>query len=772
MKHAIHAIPSGRIPPSALLALLATSLVASAATVTWSGAGDRSSWGDTANWNGGAVPTAADDVVIPGGNLPSDKIIHLGADRAVKSLVFNGANTAILDGDGAYTLTVAAGSITGQNNQNVKAQLRCGVVFGANASAHAAQYGANIQFLKGFSDNGAGYSFTADGDTSSGYQNSAVLVNGDVDIGGALVVESSAFVLGGAYVDSDGTTVSDGGRIVSASEIAIDSSNISTANGLSTWATLRLNNLDGIRADRVPTTVPVRIVGNGGHVNIVGNADAAMSERLGSVSLEGGFGMLRIGNNPSSKGGQVALTVDTFTRSEATILETRTDKNSTIAIAGAANAGPIWKPWAFSGEYWLKVDGSGNLVSTANGDYAVLNTTSGGDATRLYRIDDTEATLEADTSVHALLSRHNGGQILHLSKYDLYVDSGAISMKGSGDKLIDSDGGALVFGGEEIIWNSDATSTGGTWNDNALTVSAPIAWRKPDGSAVLRPNLLLAKAAHGSTGTSFTGEDRIGDYGTLLVRSIASSAVRTVTFGGPSDRTFHGPMRGIAAIAKTGTGTLSFLGPAEGRILSLDVREGRVVLGNENAPGTTVRTGAELQLNAVVARANRSSVPVTAESGAVISGTGGILANQIGGTKLPSGCIIRPGTDTAAGTLQIGGQYSPPSGTIFDIRFDATTNGCVNAAYQLVFPSENGAVTIRIEDLTHGQRVIREADSFPILLSGSNAINTPLPSATFENLSPRWLDTANASIVLSPDRKTVFLSGVKSLGSPTVILFR
>jgi hypothetical protein len=46
--------------------LIGTTLSASAATVTWSGAGADDQWSTAANWTGGAVPSAGDAVVIDG----------------------------------------------------------------------------------------------------------------------------------------------------------------------------------------------------------------------------------------------------------------------------------------------------------------------------------------------------------------------------------------------------------------------------------------------------------------------------------------------------------------------------------------------------------------------------------------------------------------------------------------------------------------------------------------------------------------------------------
>ena len=39
-------------------------------TCLWTGAGDGVTWGEAANWEGGFVPEAGDDVILDGGRPP------------------------------------------------------------------------------------------------------------------------------------------------------------------------------------------------------------------------------------------------------------------------------------------------------------------------------------------------------------------------------------------------------------------------------------------------------------------------------------------------------------------------------------------------------------------------------------------------------------------------------------------------------------------------------------------------------------------------------
>lgn len=71
--------------PLALLSLgwMLTGTNALAATISWSGAGGDFLWSNPANWNGGALPTSADDVVI---NVPGAVTVRMDTPSTVRSL--------------------------------------------------------------------------------------------------------------------------------------------------------------------------------------------------------------------------------------------------------------------------------------------------------------------------------------------------------------------------------------------------------------------------------------------------------------------------------------------------------------------------------------------------------------------------------------------------------------------------------------------------------------------------------------------------------------
>jgi fibronectin-binding autotransporter adhesin len=103
----------------ALLATLALSASAHAATVTWSAGATSSSWALGANWAGGVAPVAGDDVVISadGTNDPTDTSGYTGI--ALNSLTLNnslGNNTVTL----SAPIKVGAGGIINNTTDMVR----------------------------------------------------------------------------------------------------------------------------------------------------------------------------------------------------------------------------------------------------------------------------------------------------------------------------------------------------------------------------------------------------------------------------------------------------------------------------------------------------------------------------------------------------------------------------------------------------------------------------------------------------------------------------
>ena len=98
------------IPPILLISLVVlTAAPSPAASVSWSGDGDGTSWGDPFNWSSGTVPSANDDVLInAGGNLT----VVLRGSQSVQSL--ENHNTLWIQGGnaGSHALLTSANGVT------------------------------------------------------------------------------------------------------------------------------------------------------------------------------------------------------------------------------------------------------------------------------------------------------------------------------------------------------------------------------------------------------------------------------------------------------------------------------------------------------------------------------------------------------------------------------------------------------------------------------------------------------------------------------------
>src|SRR5690606_23020122 len=68
--------------------MLCLTITSYAQTNTWTGAGANTNWNTVANWSLNAVPTAANDVVIPTGFT-----VNLNVAGTTKSIVVQGSST-------------------------------------------------------------------------------------------------------------------------------------------------------------------------------------------------------------------------------------------------------------------------------------------------------------------------------------------------------------------------------------------------------------------------------------------------------------------------------------------------------------------------------------------------------------------------------------------------------------------------------------------------------------------------------------------------------
>ncbi len=76
----------------------ASYMTVNAQTNTWTGAGANANWNTVGNWSSGAVPTVANDVVIPTG-----KTVIINVAASVKSIVVQGTSTITISNNLSFT---------------------------------------------------------------------------------------------------------------------------------------------------------------------------------------------------------------------------------------------------------------------------------------------------------------------------------------------------------------------------------------------------------------------------------------------------------------------------------------------------------------------------------------------------------------------------------------------------------------------------------------------------------------------------------------------
>ena len=102
-------------------------------TITWSGAGDGTSWNSTANWTGAVIPGASDTALFTNTGT-SGKTINLNANETISQLQISSTNGfTIGNSSQAFTLTLTTlnqVSQTGQGNM----MIACPIALAANST--------------------------------------------------------------------------------------------------------------------------------------------------------------------------------------------------------------------------------------------------------------------------------------------------------------------------------------------------------------------------------------------------------------------------------------------------------------------------------------------------------------------------------------------------------------------------------------------------------------------------------------------------------------
>lgn len=744
------------------LAAMLMPVAAWPANVTWNGAAGDGEWGTAGNWSANAVPATNDTAILP---HVGDGRIRLGADQTVGAFYFTGSNI-ILDGDGTHKLILTGSGMPNSASATVKTSyILADVVLSNNVSwSSPNMYGNNVACFGSITDQGRGHDITF-----TGSHNNNASIGGVVDVHGTIYVNPITVTLGYRWQDSGGAVYA-GGSVTNAAGIYMDSQ-IHSSDSADTE--LIIDNTAVANTDRIAAGIPVGSVNTGGKITLKGNSTIDVVERISTLDLLAGKLHISVVGASSGTTNLTDFAVDTIQHRTGSILELSVSNKGRFVVAGAANTYGIWQPWCLmtNGRY-TKVDASGAIVATVNGDY-LAPSPAGNSANAIYRFADAELALEEDTAVYGLLWDRSSAQTLALGGYDLAIKSGTLPMTGNGAKIISSTGGALKFGGEDIIIY--------TMGSDTCEINAPMEWEKPAGSEVDYPALIFPNC--GRVGGMFlNGEDRIGDYGPLHAHTFYSynyNAVQgtgTLVFGGPSDRTFHGDITGVMALEKRGPGTLTLRGASKARKATLNVYEGCARLAHETPVKPTVHAGGACEIAGGITILNTHTP--TINSGGMIMGDGSVA----GGMTLNSGATVAGGGVGRVGCLTIGsGRWTDinlKDALTVALKIDTGTNSLVKVGQNLSFPSNASnpdaetTITIDVTDLSERQALLRDVVFTVLTWDALKNYNAGLVSFEVTTSMPNRIDTSNAVATFDTAARKLFVSGLRYVSQGTCFIVR
>jgi hypothetical protein len=371
----------------------------------------------------------------------------------------------------------------------------------------------------------------------------------------------------------------------------------------------------------------------------------------------------------------------------------------------------IWKPWTdiTSKGVMSGVDADGNIIDVTP---AAWLSGSGNDPSVIYRQQESIITLAENTEISAY--RATGWVNINLNGHDLVVGSGIFGtgMENHHVKVYDnSGGGRLVFGGQDIFMN---------FENNKPVISAPMAWRRPEGNTSVGPSLYIL-GNHWQT-FQFLGNDEIGNYNNIFV---GNDDNQETVFGGSGDRTIHGALVGTSPIRKEGSGTLRIAGahyPLNSN--TMNVNSGRVIFEKNNSRYYTVnvKSGAVLEIGS---QFDTSINGLSISDGGTLAGSGRVSSKF---RNLNNGSWLSPGSEDELGTLRITAAGNDAgfhfnSGAGFKIKVSEAESDCVNLCagwHYLTMPGSGGVFNLELTPLSEGLTFNPSHEYMIFLSSGSD----------------------------------------------------
>lgn len=452
----------------------------------------------------------------------------------------------------------------------------------------------------------------------------------------------------------------------------------------------------------------------------------------------------------SSSGRSVVANVEAMSVASDAILDVGVSSSFTLNLPEG--------PDATTGFYPLNYHSTQNLLTTnANGsvaefkNYPQLSEDMPLEATKAYRMTMQDAwTLQEDREALALLRYSTSGE-LNVDLNGKKLSLGSLRLNTTSAMTFQGDG--------EVEWTGEHIYLA-TYGSGELRFSAPFSWRKPtsvpDGQY---PSIVVMGA--GKPNIVFDGGDKIRDYGNIVI-DCQSKTIATLVFADAETRTFHGDLYGRFGIRNEGPGTLRFNGQRLARGWSIALTGGTTIVGHGNGIAPSVVTnGAVFAVADGVAYQNNIYQAIVA--GAVYCMEGNDASAK--DLQIPrEGVTIAGGLPGETGTFRITGTFRPIADYTIGFKIGANdASKVIVQKYGNNSASDTYTIKFQIHDVSKGERIVRAAESFPVVQWSYTDKFTPANmSFEIENLSPESLDTSAAVISYNAETKSFDVTGIRS----------
>ena len=715
---------------------LALLIPGNAADVTWTNAAGDGDWGNAENWSSGTIPSAEDTAVFPG-SISGDSAyeVFLNGDREIGSITFSGSGcTPVLQGM-AYTLTVHGGRISGGRAPAFRTHVR----FAADTTVQNGDtWGGSISFLGG-----------AEGDvqvTATGHQNHNVVISNGVWSVTRTILNSSSLTL----MDCVATNITLG-----LAGTFSDSIGNSASMNLYTTANLKDSTIE--------------VFNNGGNLNFNNTVETAADDRT-EVALNHIQGALGLTLNWYGGTNLVVFREAKFSGPAYVRMKYERRNGQAPQLSYGENIGFFFPTVevesatsAYNGRFVYdfiptKRNEFGAVVSSGSGsDYISLGESGPYAPGHAYwKWSEFPWTLEETLTMLLFFDLSGGDADYFIGENDWRLTLGAIFTNTSASKRVRSSGGRVIFGADNVYFYLGG---GGDFE-----ISAPIAWERPDSVAEdTFPSLVISGTS--KENIIFSGEDQIRDwYGVVMD---CGRVVSTIHFAGDSDRVIHGPLIGRNNTASSGTGTLTLAGPDSRRWGAHSCYAGTTVLAHPQAPSpSTITNGAVCYVADGIAHQSGGTIAVHA------GGQFGMQGEQASARYVwvyEDGCVAG-GAPGETGVLRLE-TLRPQADFIIRQKFGPETQSgiAVNQYYPLA--SQERIITIAVEDVSGGQRILSPSDVFPVLIaSRRDGVEEGQETFLIENLSPGSFDTSAAEVWLDSSDNTIYLTGLRSLQGTLLVV--